>query len=500
MPSAWLKNNFILILILIFSLFLYSFRLNTIPPSLYADEATEGYSAYSIWHTGQDEYGRSFPLLFRLFGAYTPPLYIYLSAPIVGIFGMTIFNIRFLSVISGIISVFIFYKIVSFYIKQKHIRLVSTFFYAILPWTIFNSRLGYEVMLAATLFNLGVYFLLTQKHDFLGFLFISLSTYTAHTQKFLAPIFLLAYLIYSKKLTFKNIVFLIFTQLPNIYLMTTPAFWVKSGGLSGHSVLEIAKSFITQIVTYLSPYTLFFQIQDIDLQHQIPQIGLFFWWMIIPLVIGLKKAPKFLIFWLVISLIPASLSGGFISVQRALPMLFPIMIIISIGLKSINSKILIILGIYSLLLAHRSYFVLLPKEMTLAWNYGYSQLSDFVSSHPESKFIIDNTRNNGSYSIMLYNLKYSPQKYHLEVDPYFRQNYYQAPSAPTRYQFANLTFHPLDWQTDACQYDYVVGDSLSISQSQQSEHGLTLVDTFITPTNEIALKIYKTSKDGTLCP
>jgi len=215
----FLKNNLFLILILGFSFFLYTYKLNSLP-TLYADEATEGYSAYSIWHTGADEYGKKFPLSFRLFGAYTPPLYIYLSAPIVGIFGMTLFNIRLLSAISGVISVFIFYKTLKIYLKSSFYVYLSSFLFAILPWTMFNSRLGYEVMLATTLFNIGVYLLFSKKNIYWALLFISLSTYAAHTQKFLAPIFILFFV----RLNFKTILFLLITQLPNIYLMYTPSF------------------------------------------------------------------------------------------------------------------------------------------------------------------------------------------------------------------------------------------------------------------------------------
>jgi len=499
MPFAWLKNNLILILILIFSILLFTYKLGSIPPSLYADEASEGYSAYSIWLTGKDEYGKTFPLLFRLFGAYTPPLYIYLSAPIVGLFGLTVFNIRLLSAISGVISVLIFYLILHKYLSNKLIIYFSTIVYSILPWTVFNSRLGYEVMLAATLFNIGIYFLLSKEHDYLGFLFLSLSTYTAHTQKFLVPIFLFFFLIYYKKINLKNIGFLLLTQLPNLYLTTTAAFWSKSSGLSHYSLIQIISNFINQFVNYLSPYTLFFQPQDIDQQHLIPQIGLFFWWMVIPLVIGLKTAPKFLIFWLIISIVPASLSGDFISVQRALPLLFPLMIIISLGLRSFKPTLLVILSIYSFLLLYRSYFVLFPYEMTKAWNYGYSQLSQFIQQNPDKKFLIDNTRNNGSYSLILFNLKYSPRLYHLEISNYFRDNYYQVPPTSSSYSFNNLDFEPLLWPNVNCRYDFVVGDDLSISSEQAKDHQLTLIQTISTPSNQIALKIFSIPKDGKIC-
>lgn len=487
MAINWLKNNLVLILILGFSLFIYTYKLNSLPP-LYTDEAIEGYNALSIWQTGKDEYGQPFPLAFRLFGAYTPPLYIYLISPIIGLFGATVFNIRILSAISGVISVFFIYKTLSLYLNQKFYLLVSTFLFSILPWTVFNSRLGYEVILATTLFNIGVYLLLAKKKLYWALLFISLSTYTAHTQKYLAPIFLLFFL----RLNFKNILFLLFTQIPNLWLLTTPSFWVKTNNFS-------ISSFFTQFVNYLSPYTLFFQPQDIDKQHLIPQIGLYFWWMIIPLIIGLKKAPKELIYWCLIAIIPACLSGNFISIQRTLPLLVPLMIIISLGLQKINKLFLILLCGYSFLLLYRSYFKLLPHEMGLSWNYGYSELTKFIKDNPDKKFVIDNNRNQGSYSTIIYLLNYPPSKYQKEIDQSIKQNYYQAPNLDSKYKFNTMWFRKIDWETDECQPDYVVGDELAISKFTEGYYHLKLVNTITTPNNQVALKIFSTRKGDTLC-
>ena len=48
--------------------------------SLYWDEVSSTYNAYSIAETGKDEFGNSFPLLFRAFEDYKTPANIYLTA------------------------------------------------------------------------------------------------------------------------------------------------------------------------------------------------------------------------------------------------------------------------------------------------------------------------------------------------------------------------------------------------------------------------------------
>ncbi|MFZ2153372.1 MAG: hypothetical protein WAV41_04995 [Microgenomates group bacterium] len=475
-----MKNKILLILILLFSFAIYTFKLSTIPPSAYADEATVGYNAYSILTTGTDEFGQPFPLLFRFFNAYTPGLFVYAAIPFIKLFGISVFSIRILSAITGTISVFFFYKTLSLLSKNS---LVGTAFYTILPWTIFNSRIGYEVMFAATIFNLGCYYLLKNINNisYFGLLLISLSTYTAHTQRYLAPIFLLVYFIYFKKLNLKSLAVLLFTQIPNLILVFTHSFWIKNNHLS-------LKLFLSQIISYLSPKTLFFSSPDIDLQHQIPSISLFFWWMIIPLIFSLKKLftldskhQKFIVIWLICSIIPASLSGEFMSTQRVLPLLFPLMLVISLGLSSkifINS----FLFIYSLVLVCRSYYIFLPHQLAKSWDYGYKQLSSYIMNTPDKKFLIDNTRNPRTYILPLF---YNQYVYKRQID-----NYYSAPVLEDKYSYSNLTFEPLVWG-DINQYDYIVSDGLSISPDQALEHHLTSVQKIMSPDNAMVLEIYK---------
>jgi hypothetical protein len=50
------------------------------PPGFYLDEASIGYNALLIAHTGADEHGERFPFYFRAFGEYKNPTYIYVLA------------------------------------------------------------------------------------------------------------------------------------------------------------------------------------------------------------------------------------------------------------------------------------------------------------------------------------------------------------------------------------------------------------------------------------
>ena len=75
-----MKNKFKFILIFSAILFiasiLYFYKIESLPNGFYVDEATVAYNAYSIEKTGKDIFDQSYPVLFRLLGSYTPPLFI----------------------------------------------------------------------------------------------------------------------------------------------------------------------------------------------------------------------------------------------------------------------------------------------------------------------------------------------------------------------------------------------------------------------------------------
>ena len=74
------------------------------PPGYYIDEASISYNAYVISQSGQDEFGRSWPLYFRAFGDYKNPVYLYLLAGIYCITGPSILAARLLSVTLGLLA------------------------------------------------------------------------------------------------------------------------------------------------------------------------------------------------------------------------------------------------------------------------------------------------------------------------------------------------------------------------------------------------------------
>src|SRR5574342_160592 len=81
-------------------------RLDTIPVSLYCDEAFSGYEAWCLLQTGRDSRGVTMPLFFDIFGkGWGEPLYIYLTVQAVAAFGLTPFAARFAAAAAGTLAV-----------------------------------------------------------------------------------------------------------------------------------------------------------------------------------------------------------------------------------------------------------------------------------------------------------------------------------------------------------------------------------------------------------
>ena len=120
--------------VLLLFLFTRFFQINSIPSSLYWDEASIGYNAYSVLTTGKDEWGDLFPLHFRAFGEFKLPVYIYSVVLSESIFGLNEFSVRLPAVIYSFGTILLIYFLTLRICKSKFIAILSAFFMAISPW------------------------------------------------------------------------------------------------------------------------------------------------------------------------------------------------------------------------------------------------------------------------------------------------------------------------------------------------------------------------------
>lgn len=151
------RTNILIVVILAIAFFLRIYSLGVIPPGLTNDEADIGYDAYSILHTGRDQWGQFLPTTsFKGFGDYRLPLYTYLVLPVVMVFDLTAFSVRLPSAIFGTISVLLIYFLAKKIfektgLQSSSIGLFSALLFAISPWSMGLSRIGIESNVAITI-------------------------------------------------------------------------------------------------------------------------------------------------------------------------------------------------------------------------------------------------------------------------------------------------------------------------------------------------------------
>lgn len=247
-----LKTNKRLTLIVLLAVVLRFVAISNIPPSLNWDEISHGYNAYSILKTGHDEWGVLLPRIFRAYGDYKLPVYIYFTAILELFFGLTAFAVRLPSVLAGVASVAFTYflalelakigglgKFGKSGVDIKYVALLSAFLVAVEPWSLFLSRGAFEANLALFFIIAGVYFFLRGLKKPLYYplstIFLGLSVWTYNSARVFVPmLFVLLNWIFRREIRKiwnnrkdkSNILYSIFIILvfflPMFYQLTNP--------------------------------------------------------------------------------------------------------------------------------------------------------------------------------------------------------------------------------------------------------------------------------------
>ncbi len=203
-------NKYILAFIIFLSIFLRFYKLSSTPPSLYWDEASLGYNAYSILKSANDEHGKFLPLTyFAAFGDYKPPGYIYAAVLPIAFFGPTEFAIRFPSAFFGVLTVIITYLLAKKLFENEIIALWSSFLLAISPWHLQFSRGAFEGNLGLFFSTLAIFLFIKFAKDkpiyaFPSALFFLAGIYTFTGQRLFVPFIGLVLAFFFRREIIKN--------------------------------------------------------------------------------------------------------------------------------------------------------------------------------------------------------------------------------------------------------------------------------------------------------
>lgn len=477
------RHYVILTLIILLAAFLRFYKLNEIPAGLHGDGASQGYNAFSLIHTGKDRYGQSLPILFRSNGSYQPPIYTYLTTVPVLIFGNTVFAARFLSALSGTALV-----LITYFFLPSRVALIGALVIAISPWSVFFSRLTVEANLAVSIFALSILlFMASLKKKYLfpvACLILGLSTHAYYSERLISILFLPSFVLIFRKVLIREwvifglIIFAI-TQIPHLLVLQSGAF--------ANRFNQVGLGSFTNYLTYFSLKNLFFDSGN-DLGRLMPDLGVFYGWMLIPFLVGLvillKYRLKILGILLLITPIPAGFTGDLFYPLRALDFLWVITLIISYGIYRIlalinlrKSKIILCLLVtfYALISLYISYFILFKYEKSKDYGYVYVRLMGKLSDYKDKHIVIDSARDPGIEIRLAYLKEYDPVKIQSQLFSQFQTSYYSSKvNTNETLVIGNIEIKPLDWG-EAGRKNYIFcGDGLAISEKNVLEHRLKL--------------------------
>ena len=197
----------LLLLITIAVIAIYFARVERNPPGYYIDESSISYNAYTISQTGGDEFGIPWPLYFRSFGDYKNPVYIYLLAGVYRITGPSILAARLLSALCGLLAALALGLLATRISERREVGMLVALMALLTPWLFEMSRVVLEVALyplIVALFLLCAHYASTKKfwrwREVVSLaMTLALLTYTYSIGRLIGPLFALGLIFFASR-------------------------------------------------------------------------------------------------------------------------------------------------------------------------------------------------------------------------------------------------------------------------------------------------------------
>lgn len=423
--------KYIFWLIIFLAFVLRFFQLGKVPVSLYWDEVSLGYNAYSIAQTLRDEHGEFLPVArFIAFGDYKPPAYIYTDVPFVKVLGLSEFSTRLPSAIAGVLLVAVTYLLVKELFRRKALALLAALLLAVSPWALQFSRAAFEANLATLLSTLGIYLFVRKKLFLSAFTFV-LAVYTFNSHRIFVPMILLALtLIFIKEIyTNRKKYFLYFLLMFVLVLPLIPHLLSREGRLRFNEVAWIndlapielsnsrtaydgnslwakvihnrrvtfAQSFLKHYTDHLRADFLFLS-GDVNPRLSTGQTGEMYWlelpfliWGVLYLIRKRDKSSALLLVWLLLAPVPAAMARETPHALRILNILPVPQILVALGLWQaflVSRKfgiIVIVILTFAVFGYLSDYYLHYPNRSAMDWQYGYKEMVSYVREY-ENKY------------------------------------------------------------------------------------------------------------------
>ncbi len=497
-------HKFLLLAIIALAAYLRLYRLSEIPPGVNRDEASIGYTAYSLLQTGKDEYGRSFPLSFESFGDWKLPLYIYTTIPFVRLLGMTELAVRLPSALAGIFSIGALYVLVRILFGNIPLALLSSLILTLSPWHIHISRVESESNVAIFLSTLATIFFLkaiSRKRTLwltLSGLFFAATYYTYHGSHIFTTLLAAGLLMLHHKEVFRiprwpiaaGVSFFFVAFILVFTLFSANKTKISGIGIFGnptvvHERIELPRlihedpsslfsrilhnkpvyALITMSQNFLKSYSpefLFIKGGD-NHAHNIKGYANMHLFESIFLILGItllltgikKRQYSLIVWWIVVAGVAPAITKDAPHSNRMFAIVPALAITVALGMQHVllmNKKITIfssiVIGLFyigSLFLYADAYFIHFPKEEARHWGDGYKKLVTFLSIPGyKDKQIIMTSPEASPYIYLLFYGKYNPADYHREAMRYP----ITADGFTNVAGFNRFSFREINWNSD----------------------------------------------------
>lgn len=199
LPGGEKVNKLLFWGFLALGLFARLWLFGSVPEDINQDEAFAAYEAYSILTTGMDTAGYRFPVYLTAWGSGMNALESYLMLPLIALFGLKEWVMRFPQLLVGLLSLWVCYLTVRRMAGERP-ALLALLLLAVSPWHVMLCRWGLESNLAPGFLLFGLYFFLRGLEDSrflpLSALMYGLSLYAYATIWPFVPLMLLLQMLY----------------------------------------------------------------------------------------------------------------------------------------------------------------------------------------------------------------------------------------------------------------------------------------------------------------
>jgi 4-amino-4-deoxy-L-arabinose transferase-like glycosyltransferase len=424
-------------------------RFGQVPQSLYWDEVAIGLDARSLAQTGKDLSAHPWlQPLFYSYGDYKAPIYIWLTALLAKLFTINQVTVRLPSFLAGLGSAWLLFKLVKLLSPPRSfLPLYVLTSFLVMPWTIHFSRIGMESHLSLFWLVLSSYLVVSavkKRQDFriiLGGLAACLGIYSYISLRLIAPlIFIASFLLFRRRSSQKSLAsfliglfligFSLFIlmrspgysasqqyRLSNDNLITSTKYIEESasaiishqGSLAArivhHRYLYKIREYLSNYFSHFDPHFLFLS-GDPNLRHHSGFGGQLLLVQAVFLLLGfwaLANYPRrqtwFILIWLLLSPVIASLVNEVPHASRAISLVVPLAWLCGLGLDWLvtrvqqgfrSAAILIIIIALSLNLGLylHDYFRHYPQRSQLAWLLPYKQAALYLKEKTDQPVYI----------------------------------------------------------------------------------------------------------------